>query len=390
MDVGFGLNGMIRAFLSLVLIVSAVSAAQVAKVMDVVPFGTTSLKVTFLNPMHESDLKTVKIGDFREYLEFDGVLIPFAKKVFTFPKNLSILVAQNTPKKVRIVIIGNRSTTYKLRFIDKNLYISFVDEIPLLQEKTSKPQKSQKVTNENPKKSSISKATLEANRHYRVVIDPGHGGKDCGAMGVNKVCEKTIVLSVAKMLEKELKRRGYTTYMTRNSDTYIDLKKRTEMANARNAQLFVSIHANSVGKNGNRKTEGVETYFLSTARSERAKDVAEQENKGDIEIMNHFSKFSFLNTLNSHRLIASNKLAIDIQFNILRELRKQYDNVVDGGVREGPFWVLAGALMPSVLIEIGYNSHEIESKRINNKEYQKAIAIGVANGIDGFITKNLR
>lgn len=390
MDVGFGLNGMIRAFLSLVLIVSAVSAAQVAKVMDVVPFGTTSLKVTFLNPMHESDLKTVKIGDFREYLEFDGVLIPFAKKVFTFPKNLSILVAQNTPKKVRIVIIGNRSTTYKLRFIDKNLYISFVDEIPLLQEKTSKPQKSQKVTNENPKKSSISKATLEANRHYRVVIDPGHGGKDCGAMGVNKVCEKTIVLSVAKMLEKELKRRGYTTYMTRNSDTYIDLKKRTEMANAKNAQLFVSIHANSVGKNGNRKTEGVETYFLSTARSERAKDVAEQENKGDIEIMNHFSKFSFLNTLNSHRLIASNKLAIDIQFNILRELRKQYDNVVDGGVREGPFWVLAGALMPSVLIEIGYNSHEIESKRINNKEYQKAIAIGVANGIDGFITKNLR
>lgn len=390
MDVGFGLNGMIRAFLSLVLIISVVSATQVAKVMDVVPFGTTSLKVTFQNSIHESDLKTVKIGDFREYLEFDGVLIPFAKKVFTFPKNLSILVAQNTPKKVRIVIIGNRSTTYKLRFIDKNLYISFVDEIPLLQEKISKPQKSQKVTNENPKKSSISKATLEANHHYRVVIDPGHGGKDCGAMGVNKVCEKTIVLSVAKMLEKELKRRGYTTYMTRNSDTYIDLKKRTEMANARNAQLFVSIHANSVGKNGNHKTEGVETYFLSTARSERAKDVAEQENKGDIEIMNHFSKFSFLNTLNSHRLIASNKLAIDIQFSILRELRKQYDNVVDGGVREGPFWVLAGALMPSVLIEIGYNSHEIESKRINNKEYQKAIAIGVANGIDGFITRNLR
>lgn len=390
MDVGFGLNGMIRAFLSLVLIISVVSATQVAKVMDVVPFGTTSLKVTFQNSIHESDLKTVKIGDFREYLEFDGVLIPFAKKVFTFPKNLSILVAQNTPKKVRIVIIGNRSTTYKLRFIDKNLYISFVDEIPLLQEKISKPQKSQKVTNENPKKSSISKATLEVNHHYRVVIDPGHGGKDCGAMGVNKVCEKTIVLSVAKMLEKELKRRGYTTYMTRNSDTYIDLKKRTEMANARNAQLFVSIHANSVGKNGNHKTEGVETYFLSTARSERAKDVAEQENKGDIEIMNHFSKFSFLNTLNSHRLIASNKLAIDIQFSILRELRKQYDNVVDGGVREGPFWVLAGALMPSVLIEIGYNSHEIESKRINNKEYQKAIAIGVANGIDGFITRNLR
>lgn len=370
--------GLLCLFFSLI---ASVGAAEKAKVLSVVPFGTTSLKIVFQSPIKESSFKVVKIGNSKEYLEFDGVLIPFAKKNFIFPKNLSILIGQNTPQKVRIVISANKSTTYQLRFVDKNLYISFVDDIPLLQEKSSKKtQKTQK---------SIQSKT-EAKNGYRIVLDPGHGGKDCGAIGINKVCEKVIVLAVAKMLESELKKRGYVVYMTRNNDVYIDLKKRTEMANAKNAHLFVSIHANSVGKGGNHKAEGVETYFLSTARSERAKDVAEQENKGDVETMNHFSKLSFLNTLNSHRLIASNKLAIDIQFNILRELRKQYESVVDGGVREGPFWVLAGALMPSVLIEIGYNSHKIEAKRINDKEYQKSLAIGIANGIDGFVVKNLR
>ncbi len=364
-------------------LVISLNAADKAKILSVVPFGTTSLKIVFKSPIRETDFKVVKIGDSKEYLEFDGVLIPFAKKNFVFPKNLSILIGQNTPQKVRIVISANKSTTYQLRFVDKNLYISFIDDIPLLQEKTSK--KTQKNANSKP-----AQIKSKASNAYRIVIDPGHGGKDCGAIGINKVCEKVIVLAVAKMLEAELKKRGYIVYMTRNNDVYIDLKKRTEMANAKNAHLFVSIHANSVGKGGNHKAEGVETYFLSTARSERAKDVAEQENKGDVETMNHFSKLSFLNTLNSHRLIASNKLAIDIQFNILRELRKQYEGVVDGGVREGPFWVLAGALMPSVLIEIGYNSHEIEAKRINNKEYQKSLAIGIANGIDGFVVKNLR
>ncbi len=176
--------------------------------------------------------------------------------------------------------------------------------------------------------------------------------------------------------------------MTRKSDSYINLKDRTEFANAKNADLFISIHANSIPKNSPTNPQGVETYFLSTARSERARKVAEQENQDDVKVMDYFSKLSFLNSLNSQRLITSNKLAIDIQFGILSQLRRTYKHVVDGGVREGPFWVLAGALMPSVLIEIGYNSNPAESKRIQNKAYQQNLAKGIANGIDSFVSKN--
>uniref|UniRef100_UPI001F40C9DB N-acetylmuramoyl-L-alanine amidase family protein n=1 Tax=Helicobacter labacensis TaxID=2316079 RepID=UPI001F40C9DB len=225
-------------------------------------------------------------------------------------------------------------------------------------------------------------------KRFKVVVDAGHGGHDCGARGVNGTCEKWIVLAVAKFLEQELQKRHYIVFMTRKNDSYINLKDRTEFANAKNADLFISIHANSIPKNSPTNPQGVETYFLSTARSERARKVAEQENQDDVKVMDYFSKLSFLNSLNSQRLITSNKLAIDIQFGILSQLRRTYKHVVDGGVREGPFWVLAGALMPSVLIEIGYNSNPAESKRIQNKAYQQNLAKGIANGIDSFVSKN--
>ncbi|GAA7459196.1 N-acetylmuramoyl-L-alanine amidase [Helicobacter pylori] len=225
-------------------------------------------------------------------------------------------------------------------------------------------------------------------KHKKIVLDAGHGGKDCGAMSANLVCEKDIVLEVVKFLHKELKKRGYSVLLTRDKDIYIDLVARTELANKKSADLFISVHANSIPKRSTSNAHGIETYFLSTARSERARKVAEQENKDDVNLMDYFSKSLFLNSLNTQRLIVSNKLAIDVQYGMLQSVRKNYPDVVDGGVREGPFWVLAGALMPSILIEIGYNSHAIESKRIQSKPYQKILAKGIADGIDSFFSKN--
>ncbi|WP_033753346.1 N-acetylmuramoyl-L-alanine amidase family protein [Helicobacter pylori] len=225
-------------------------------------------------------------------------------------------------------------------------------------------------------------------KHKKIVLDAGHGGKDCGAMSANLVCEKDIVLEVVKFLHKELKKRGYSVLLTRDKDIYIDLVARTELANKKSADLFISVHANSIPKHSTSNAHGIETYFLSTARSERARKVAEQENKDDVNLMDYFSKSLLLNSLNTQRLIVSNKLAIDVQFGMLQNIRKNYPDVVDGGVREGPFWVLAGALMPSILIEIGYNSHAIESKRIQSKPYQKILAKGIADGIDSFFSKN--
>ncbi|WQS95152.1 N-acetylmuramoyl-L-alanine amidase [Helicobacter pylori] len=225
-------------------------------------------------------------------------------------------------------------------------------------------------------------------KHKKIVLDAGHGGKDCGAMSANLVCEKDIVLEVVKFLHKELKTRGYSVLLTRDKDIYIDLVARTELANKKSADLFISVHANSIPKRSTSNAHGIETYFLSTARSERARKVAEQENKDDVNLMDYFSKSLLLNSLNTQRLIVSNKLAIDVQYGMLQNIRKNYPDVVDGGVREGPFWVLAGALMPSILIEIGYNSHAIESKRIQSKPYQKILAKGIADGIDSFFSKN--
>ncbi len=245
-------------------------------------------------------------------------------------------------------------------------------------------------SNRKLKKTTIIKRTkfFKVGQNRIVVIDAGHGGKDSGAIGTNKKYEKIVVLNVAKYVQSILKKRGYKVYLTRNNDTFIKVRNRTILANKKKANIFISIHANAAHKNRVKEAHGIETFFLSPARSERAKRAAARENKSDIRKMNYSSKNTLLTILNQHKITASNKLAIDIQRNILNDTRKMYKDVFDGGVREGPFWVLVGALMPSVLIEVGYITHPKEGKRLYKSKYQKKLAIGIANGIDAYFAKN--
>ncbi len=221
-----------------------------------------------------------------------------------------------------------------------------------------------------------------------VVLDAGHGGKDSGAVGGKNKYEKVVVFKITKYLESYLKQRGYKVYLTRNSDRFIKVNNRTILANKKKADIFISIHANAVPKSKAREMEGVETFFLSPARSERAKRVAALENKSDVRNMSGSTKQAFLESLNRPRITASHKLSIDIQRNMLYSARKIYKDVVDSGVREGPFWVLVGAQMPSVLIEVGYITHPKEGKRLFYSKYQKGLALGIANGIDAYFAKN--
>ena len=163
---------------------------------------------------------------------------------------------------------------------------------------------------------------------------------------------------------------------------------RTILANQKQANLFLSIHTNSIIKSKASKTSGIETFFLSPARSQRAKDVAALENKSDIREMNNASKDVFLESLNRPRITASHKFAIDVQAGLLQAARSKYKDVNDSGVREGPFWVLVGAQMPSILVELGYVSHPEESRRLYESSYQEALAVGIANGIDSYFLKN--
>ncbi|RVY46205.1 N-acetylmuramoyl-L-alanine amidase [Helicobacter pylori] len=419
--------------------------ATTLKITNIVPFGSSSVKVVFNQEVKK--FKEVSLKNFRSYLELEAILtIP--KKHYQFSKQSFITIAQFSPKLARVVIGYAPKMTYEVKILKDKLYVSIVEKKPLirhqmvlkppkhhaLKHQTPKPapksikkeaKKSKNTKEKTPIKHAHSKHAhsplnersakkeilkkeaenesknqvfiaekndtfikTKRKKHKKIVLDAGHGGKDCGAMSANLVCEKDIVLEVVKFLHKELKKRGYSVLLTRDKDIYIDLVARTELANKKSADLFISVHANSIPKHSTSNAHGIETYFLSTARSERARKVAEQENKDDVNLMDYFSKSLLLNSLNTQRLIVSNKLAIDVQYGMLQSIRKNYPDVVDGGVREGPFWVLAGALMPSILIEIGYNSHAIESKRIQSKPYQKILAKGIADGIDSFFSKN--
>ncbi len=436
--------------------------ATTLKIISIVPFGSSSVKILFNQEVKK--FKEVSLKNFKSYLELEAILtIP--KKHYQFSKQSSITIAQFSPKLARVVISHAPKMTYEIKILKDKLYVSIVEKKPLVRHQMApKPPKHHALKHQTPKPAPkpIKKEAKEAKektpikhahskhahsplnersakkeipkkeipkkeipkkeipkkeipkkeaenesknqvfiaekndafsktkrkKHKKIVLDAGHGGKDCGAMSANLVCEKDIVLEVVKFLHKELKKRGYSVLLTRDKDIYIDLVGRTELANKKSADLFISVHANSIPKRSTSNAHGIETYFLSTARSERARKVAEQENKDDVNLMDYFSKSLLLNSLNTQRLIVSNKLAIDVQYGMLQSIRKNYPDVVDGGVREGPFWVLAGALMPSILIEIGYNSHAIESKRIQSKPYQKILAKGIADGIDSFFSKN--
>ncbi|WQX77388.1 N-acetylmuramoyl-L-alanine amidase [Helicobacter pylori] len=423
------------------------ACATTLKITNIVPFGSSSVKILFNQEVKK--FKEVSLKNFKSYLELEAVLtIP--KKHYQFSKQSSITIAQFSPKLARVVISHAPKMTYEIKILKDKLYISIMEKKPLIRHQiTPKPPKHHALKHQmsKPTPKPIKKEAKEAKektptkhahskhahsplnersakkeipkkeipkkeaknesknqvfiaekndtfiktkrkKHKKIVLDAGHGGKDCGAMSANLVCEKDIVLEVVKFLHKELKKRGYSVLLTRDKDIYIDLVARTELANKKGADLFISVHANSIPKYSTSNAHGIETYFLSTARSERARKVAEQENKDDVNLMDYFSKSLLLNSLNTQRLIVSNKLAIDVQYGMLQSVRKNYSDVVDGGVREGPFWVLAGALMPSILIEIGYNSHAIESKRIQSKPYQKILAKGIADGIDSFFSKN--
>ena len=236
-------------------------------------------------------------------------------------------------------------------------------------------------------------ASVAAGKIYKstkgklIVIDPGHGGSDSGAVG-NGLKEKNVVLATSKKLGALLQKRGYRVLYTRSTDVFINLRSRTIFAGKKNADMFISIHANAAPNASSAlKMSGVETFFLSPARSERSKNAAALENRGDLEDMNTFSKQTFLNFLNREKIISSNKLAIDIQSYMLSSVKKSFASK-DGGVREAPFWVLVGATMPAVLVEMGYITHPQEGKNLGKSAYQDRIAQGIANGVDAYFQKN--
>lgn len=284
------------------------------------------------------------------------------------------------------LILKHRKNLKTIYIINKNQIV-----IKILNIKVNDTKKAKKVQKKTIKeKVKVLNNNILYPAKKTIVIDAGHGGRDSGASYKRKRLEKNISLNITKYVKAELQRKGFKVFLTRSSDKYVKLSHRTKYANKKKADIFISIHANAARKSRASKAHGVESYFLSPARSARAKRVAALENKGDMTGMGWSSKNSLLTILNRAKITAANKMAIDIQKNMLYSLRKQYskNDIRDGGVREGPFWVLVGAQMPSVLVEVGYISHPKEGYRISTKRYQKLIAKGIANGVESYFIKN--
>lgn len=216
----------------------------------------------------------------------------------------------------------------------------------------------------------------------KVVIDPGHGGKDPGAVGSRGVREKDVVLAIARKLKNKIERElKLEAILTRNSDNYLPLEERTALANTQKADLFISIHTNA---HKSKRVYGISTYILNVATDEEAARVAAFENAVSTKRISDLEKI--LNELMlTSKINESNRLAHAVQWGLSKDLQKNYRNIKDLGVKEAPFYVLIGAQMPSIMVETSFITNKREEKRLASSAYQDAIVEGIIDGIRAYI-----
>ncbi|HEX6880604.1 MAG TPA: N-acetylmuramoyl-L-alanine amidase [Terriglobales bacterium] len=217
----------------------------------------------------------------------------------------------------------------------------------------------------------------------RIVVDAGHGGHDTGTIGPTGLLEKDLTLDVALRLGKMLESRmGAEVVYTRDDDTFIPLETRTAIANEQQADLFISIHANS---SRDIKARGVETYYLNFTSSADALEVAARENsvsdKSIHELQDLVKKIALKEKIEESREFAS-----DVQRQLHSGLAAKAPAIRDRGVKKAPFIVLIGANMPSILAEISFISNPVDERRLQTKEYRQKIAESLYKGIARYVS----
>lgn len=216
-----------------------------------------------------------------------------------------------------------------------------------------------------------------------IVLDPGHGGKDPGAIGRGGLHEKTVVLQVARELRQVIRHAlpHYRVVLTRDRDVFVPLRERAEIANQHQAHLFVSLHTNASPR---REARGVETWYLSFAANDRAKRMAARENQmteaqlSDLEII-------LRDMHETDRINQSAVLASTTQQSLVKHMSQRYPGIPDRGIEGAPFVVLMHTSMPSVLVELAFLSNSHEEKRLQSRAYQRTLAEGIFGGLRQFL-----
>jgi N-acetylmuramoyl-L-alanine amidase len=212
----------------------------------------------------------------------------------------------------------------------------------------------------------------------RIVVDPGHGGHDTGAIGPRGVREKDVALAIARRLARRLRAAGFEVVLTRDGDRYLALEERAAIANERGGDLFVSIHANAHPR---RDRRGVETYVLDVAHDRYARRLAARENglEEDVEGADVRRVLADLDAKAS--AAPSRRLADRVQRELCERIRERFGDVRDLGVKSALFYVLLGARMPAVLVETSFLSNRAEERRLATPRFQDEVAAGLAAAI---------
>ncbi|SDK55242.1 N-acetylmuramoyl-L-alanine amidase [Maridesulfovibrio ferrireducens] len=293
--------------------------------------------------------------------------------------------AQKDPRTTRVVLDFNAMQDYKI-FPLENPFRLVVDvQAP----EAGAVVRQNKSTKQRKKRTTTTKYTPPANSKAMagdlleqlgltfktIMIDPGHGGKDPGA-SANRIKEKNINLRFSKILAAKLKKAGFNVLYTRTTDVFIPLEERTAMANIKKADMFISIHCNA---HRNSAINGLETYTLNLARNRNAVRVAARENSISAKRISDLQVILTDLMLNS-KMKESKDLAKNIHTKSLANIRRRW-SVKDQGVREAPFYVLMGAKMPSVLVELGYLTNKTEASRLKSDRYLAYVADGIVKGV---------
>jgi N-acetylmuramoyl-L-alanine amidase len=243
--------------------------------------------------------------------------------------------------------------------------------VPKLEEQSVVVEKKTK----SPKKPTISKIR-------RIVVDPGHGGHDPGAVGPSGIQEKDVVLAIGLKLRDLLKEElGVDVVMTRSTDVFIPLEERTAIANKVGADLFLSVHANAAP---NRSAAGIETYYLNLAKTDKVAQLAAKENGTSLEKVSVLQAILF-DLMANYKLNDSAHLADEVQRSLHKKIRARHADVKNMGVKQGPFYVLVGASMPSILVETAFLSNAAEESRLKDPAYQEMTANGILEGVRSYI-----
>lgn len=292
-----------------------------------------------------------------------------------------IRIAQKTSSTVRVVADLNFQKIKSYRVW--HLFDPFRIVIDIYPHQAAESPSGKQPQPPQPAKSGYSMVRQLGLGIQRIVIDPGHGGEDPGCIGKKGLQEKQVVLDVARRLKNLLDRKGdLEVILTRESDIFIPLENRTVIANQKEADLYISIHANA---NRNKKRCGVETFYLNFSQDPSVNEIAARENATSTKNISQMKEIITKIVRNS-KIVESKELAEKIQINLVGTLSTRYKDVKDLGVKGGPFWVLIGVdNVPSVLVEISHLSNITEEARLRSPEYRQQVAQGIYEGILGYL-----